>query len=274
MNESKADSYYQKLREYRLDPVGDPLICGIPEPSPFSSGFSTGEVVAKALGWQQELAARVRETQKTPGIPFEQKTEAANLLVNLAVEVASAIEHLSVGFPDVFKAVASRKGIFPVNMPALPEDRAQIIRWLIDTLQLGTQHALKLRGRKTFSRRTFANNLILSYIYRIKRTAIERQHLRTEYVFELEPLLEEKLTFHTPLSKATAKEWMHVIWNLLLEDCPAPEQNTRLKQFAAHKAKRTRIALGKSSPKSEASNIRAGIRDTLLKYLLRMLPDK
>ena len=87
MNKSKADSYSQKLKERRLDPIGDPLICGIREPYPFSSGFSTGEVLEKALAWQQEFAARVaREQQEEPGIPFEERTESATLLVNLATD--------------------------------------------------------------------------------------------------------------------------------------------------------------------------------------------
>ena len=130
MSETAADSYSQKLTECRLDPPGDPLIDGIREPYPLSSGFSTGEVFEKALGWQQELAARVREYQERPDIPFEGKTEAANLLVNLAAEAAMAVKALSVAFPDVFKAVASRTATFPVNLPALKEDREKIIHWL------------------------------------------------------------------------------------------------------------------------------------------------
>ena len=277
MNKSKADSYLQKLKECRLDPIGDPLISGIREPYPFSSGFSTGEVLEKALGWQQELAARVREYQEEPDIPFEERTEVANLLVNLATEATMAVKALSIVFPDVFKAVASRKASFPINIPALPEDRDKIIHWLTETLQLGSEHELKLRGRKTFSRGTFANSLLLYYISRIKMRAIELQRFRIENLLELEGvelLPEEKLQLHTPLSKTTAGKWMEVIWKLLLADYPAPEKHERLKQFGAHKAKRTRIALGKSSPKSEAANVRAGIRDALLKYLLRMLSDK
>ena len=88
MSETAVDSCSQKLTECRLDPPGDPLIDGIREPYPLSSGFSTGKVCAKALGWQQELAARVREYQERPDIPLEGKTEAANLLVNLAAEAA------------------------------------------------------------------------------------------------------------------------------------------------------------------------------------------
>jgi hypothetical protein len=278
MNKSKADSYSRKLKECRLDPVADPLIGGIPKPSPISSGFSTGEVLEKALGWQQELAARVREYQEEPNISFEQRTEAANFLVNLAAEAAMSIEALSRAFPDAFRAVASRKGAFPVNFPVLPEDRESTIRWLDETLCLGSKHELKLRrGRKPFSRKTFANNLLLGYIGRIKARAIELQRLRIEHPFELEDvqlLPEENLVLHAPLSEATAKEWMQVIWKLLLVEYPAPEKDRRLRQFGAHKAKRTRIALGKSSPKSEAANIRAAIRDTLLKYLYRLLPDK
>jgi hypothetical protein len=52
----------------RLDSVADPLIGGISEPYPFSSGFSTGKVLAKALVWQQEIAARVRKYQEEPDI--------------------------------------------------------------------------------------------------------------------------------------------------------------------------------------------------------------
>jgi hypothetical protein len=275
MNES--GSFSRKLREYRLDPVADPLIPGIGEPYRFSSGFSTGEVLAKALGWQQELAARVTKDQEEPGIAFEERTESAQLLVNLATEIAMALQALSNKFPDVFKAVASRKASFPVNMPAHPEDRNNRIRWLSEILCLGCEHELKLRGRKTFSRGTFANQLLLHYIGGIKRRAMEQLRFRIENLFELEGvelLPEEQLTLHTPLSKATAGKWMEVIWNRLLADYPAPEKIERLKQFGAHKAKRTRNALGKPSPKSEAANVRAGIRDALLKYLLRMLSDK
>ena len=233
---------------------------------------------AKALGWQQELAARVREYQERPDIPLEGKTEAANLLVNLAAEAAEAVKALSVAFPDVFAVVASRKAAFPVKLPALKEDREKIIHWLNETLQLGSEHELKLRGRKPFSRETFANRRLLYYIGRIKMRAIELQRFRIDNLFELEGvelLPEEELELHIPLSKATAGQWMEVIWNHLLADCPAPEKHEQLKRFGAHKARRTRIALGKSSPtKSEAANHRAGIRDALLKYLIRMLSDK
>ena len=277
MSETAVDSYSQKLTECRLDPLGDPLIDRIREPYPLSSGFSTGKVCAKALAWQQELAARVREYQERPDIPFEGKTEAANLLVNLADEAAEAVKALSVAFPDVFAVVASRKAAFPVELPALKEDREKIIHWLNETLQLGSEHELKLRGRKTFSRETFANSRLLYYIGRIKMRAIELQRFRIDNLFELEGvelLPEEKLELHIPLSKATAGQWMEVIWKHLLADYPAPEEDTRLKQFGAHKARKTRIAFEKPSPKSEAANHRAGIRDALLKYLLRMLSDK
>lgn len=176
-------------------------------------------------------------------------------------------------YPGAFKAVARKRGTFPVNLSALKEDNEKIIRWLTETLCLGADHELKLRGRKTFSRRTFANQLLLHYIGRIKAKAIELQRLRIQYALPLESmeeLPEERLTFHTPLSRATARQWMEVIWNLLLEDYPAPEKDKRLRPFGARKEEKTRIALGKSKPKSEAANIRAGIRDALLKYLYRL----
>jgi hypothetical protein len=87
----------------------------------------------------------------------------------------------------------------------------------------------------------------------------------------LRPALTEKLA---PLSKATVKAWMEAIWKLLLANYPAPEENTRLKPFGGHKGRKTCLAHGKSLPKTEAANIRAGIRDALLKYLYRLLPDK
>ena len=277
MNKSQADSFSQKLRECRLDPVADPLIGWISKPYPFSAGFSTGEVCEKALGWQQELAARVCEYQERTDSSIEDRVEAAQLLVNLAAEAAMEVKALSVTFPDTFKVIASRKASFPINIPALPEDRDKIIHWLTETLQLSSKHELKLRGHKTFSRRTLANSLLFHYIGRIKMRAIELLRFRIENLIGLEgvePLPEEKLERHTPLSKATAGKWMELIWKLLLADYPEPEKHERLKQFGAHKAKRTRNALGKASPKSEAANVRAGIRDALSKYLLRMLPDK
>jgi hypothetical protein len=277
MSKSRADSYSQKRRDCRLDPIGDPLISGIPEPYPYSSGFSTGEVCKKALAWQQELTARVRKYQEGPDIPFEQKTEAANYLVNLAAEAAMAVEALSRAFPDAFRAVASKKAAFPVNVPVFSEDRDQSIRWLTEILQLGSNHELKLQGRKTFSRDTFANALLLGYIGRIKAKAVEVRRLRIQYQLDfksLKQLPEEKLASKIPLSKGTAKEWMEVIWNLLLVDYPEPEKDERLRRLGARKAAKTRIALGKSSPRSEGANIRAGIRDALLKYLYRLLPDK
>ena len=127
MNKSMADSYSQKLTECRLDPIGDPLFYGIRQPYPFSLGFSTGEVLEKALAWQQEFAARVRKYQEKPDIPFQERTEVANQLVNLATEATEAVRALSVAFPDVFAVVASRKAAFPVKLPALKEDREKII---------------------------------------------------------------------------------------------------------------------------------------------------
>jgi hypothetical protein len=261
MNKREAGSYVRKLKECRLDPVADPLIAGISLPHPFSRGFSTGEVLEKALAWQQELAARVREELEQPGIPLEERTKSAQLLVSLAAEAAMTVKALAVVFPDVFKAVASKKGTFPINIPAHPEERDNIIRWLTETLQLDSEGEFKSRGRKTFSRKTPANRLLLHYISRIKAAANERARLCSQ----------EKLT---PLSKATAGQWMKVIWKLLLADCPEPEKHEWLKQFGAYKAKKTHAALGKSSPKSEAANARAGIQDALLRYLRRMLSDK
>ena len=274
---SKADSYSQKLKECRLDPVADPLIGGIRKPSPISSGFSTGEVFAKALGWQQELAARVREYQEKPDASFEERAEAANFLVNLAAEAAMSIQTLSRVFPDAFRAVASIRATFPINLPVLPEDRESIIHWLDETLCLGSQHELKLRGRKTFSRKTFANKLILNYIGQIKARAIEVRRIRIQYPFEFENvelLPEEKLASGSPLSKATAKAWMEVIWTLLLADYPEPEGDARLRQLGIHEAEKTSNRHGTFSPKTEAANIRAGIRDALLKYLYRLIPTK
>ena len=187
-----------------------------------------------------------------------------------------AVKTLSVAFPDVFKAVASRKAAFPVKLPALKEDSDKIIHWLKETLQLGSEHELKLRGRKTFSRSTFANSLILHYVGRIKKTAIERQRLRNENPFELErvELIPEETLTHIGLCAATARQWMALIWHLLLVDYPAPEENARLKQFGAHKARRPALRLESHRRKSEAANHRAGIKDALLKYLRRMFSDK
>ena len=62
---------------------------------------------------------------------------------------------------------------------------------------------------------------------------------------------------------------MEAIWKLIIGGLSGTRKaDNRLKQLGADKARKTRISLRKSSPKSEATNLRAGIRDELLKYLV------
>jgi hypothetical protein len=121
MSETAVDSYSQKLTECRLDPIGDPLIDRIREPYPFSLGFSTGEVSEKALGWQQELAARVREYQECPDIPLR-GNRGRKPVSQFDAEAAEAVKALSVAFL-MCRSAAPKEGSFPVKLLALKEDR-------------------------------------------------------------------------------------------------------------------------------------------------------
>ena len=183
-----------------------------------------------------------------------------------------------------------------------PEEQTFLKWFLLERLQLGSKHELKLRppsGRKTFSFRGI-NGLLQQYIHKIR---LIKSHLRFVEVSNLDFLLQdrephpiERLDDEFPLCPEFAKQWMDEIWKLLLQDFPQPETHPQLKRLGS-RASRTdragkvgstagggkkasrrdiRSTIRESQPNA-SGYIRNGIKDTLQRYLVRMLrktPDK
>jgi hypothetical protein len=277
---------------------GDPLRLGIGKPDPGLKNESPGHIAAYTLGYLQELAARVlrccEDRRETP----ERKRDACQLLVNIASEAAADIHFLVRSFPEPFRAIAENRSNFPCLFPAHPEDIRKLKSFVLDDLELGKLHRLKLRSpRKTFSKQKYANRLLLHYLAEIR-------HMRTKVLsFRLDdpwasagiPRLEiERLEDEIPLSVSNVKPWMDMIWQLLLRDIPQPEVHQDLRTLGSRPSRTERVSRQGSprlvkrrrkqgwprsaqprKPKEpiggEMGYIRSAIKEALAKYLVRML---
>src|SRR5215470_12303826 len=145
-----------------MDPLprvfGDPLRFGVGGPDPKLKNESTGHIAAHALGLLQELAARVRDYCEDPLQTEDAKRQACQLLINVTREGAADIHLLSRKFLSPFREVAQAAAVFPCLFPAHPDDIKALKDFMLDDLELGKLHPLKLRSpRKTFSKTTPIN---------------------------------------------------------------------------------------------------------------------
>jgi hypothetical protein len=256
---------------------GDPLRQGIGTPDSRLANESPGHIAAYTVGYQQELAARVKQLCEDPRETPERKREACQLLVNIATEAAADIHLLFQRFPEPFRAIAETRSNFPCLFPAHPEQRAALNQTVLEDLGLGKLHPLKLRsktGRKTFSMERYANKLLLHYLKEIRRIREELLSLRLNdpWASAAIPRLEiERLDEEIPLSAANVKPWMDVIWQLLLEDLPQPESHDEIKRLGHHRRQHTITRRFTVKARTRAANIRDGIKHALGRYLVRML---
>jgi hypothetical protein len=274
---------------------GDPLRQEIGVPDSRLANESHGHIAAYTLGYLQELAARVKQVCEDPRETPERTREACQLLVNIATEVAADIHLLFQRCPEPFRTIAETRSNFPCLFPAHPEQRTALHQILLEDLGLGNLHPLKLRsntGRKTFSMKRYANEVLLYYLKEIQRMRYELLSSRLDdpWISAATPRLEiERLDEEIPLSVANVKPWMNMIWKLLLEDFPKPETHRKLRSFGSRSSRRQR-ASGDSSPgvtkkgkqirklksgpskkTGQDSYIRSAIKEALEKYLVRML---
>jgi hypothetical protein len=87
----------------------------------------------------------------------------------------------------------------------------------------------------------------------------------------------QEVAHHVPLTPdpKNLKQWLAVIWELLLKDIPEPEKHPRLRQLVVRPSlitKRIRPD-GTVAKTTQAHNIRAAIKAKLGVYLKRMLND-
>jgi hypothetical protein len=261
---------------------GDPLRLGIGEPDPRLENESTDHIAAYALGFLQELAARVRDYCEDQRETPERKRDACQLLVHIASEAAADIHLLFQSFPEPFRAIAENRSNFPCLFPAHPDDIRKLKGIVLDDLALGKLHPLKIRPpeeRKTFLMETYANQILLHYIRKIREitTLLLSNRLAGLRDFESSPMLRiEQIQHEVPLTTDTAKQWLAVIWELLLLDVPHPEKHRRLSQLGQRKSRKEKgsNAFGKVGAKTQDANVRASIKEALGRQLKRLLTNR
>jgi hypothetical protein len=256
---------------------GDPLRLAIGEHDPRLENESTGHIAAYALGFLQELAARVRDYCEDPLQTEDARREACQLLINVTREGAAAIHLLSREFLSPFREVAQAAALLPCLFPAHPDDIKALKNFMLEDLGLGKLHPLKLRSaRKTFSKKTDINELLLHYIRRIHAEAAVLLSWRIDdpFGFASSPKEEVERLLEVGLSAETAPQWLELIWKLLLLDCPNPEKHSLLSPLGQRSSRTERAPFAKGKKRKTSSYVRAGIRDALGKSLVRMLRDQ
>jgi hypothetical protein len=211
---------------------------------------------------------------------------ACEQLVKLAFLSTNNIYRLAREFPEPFRELAEEMPHFPCLFPAHADDLRDVKKIMWDEFNLGKHHALKLRAaprRKTFSKKTPVNALLIRFIelvHEVARRENERdpgwEHIsRLRHVARYVPL--------TPDPK-NARQWLDVIWELLMIVIPEPEKHPQLRKLGEHPSRTERAhfgerkttrsikdAVGKNAKHQTAGYVRAAIKEALGKYLVRML---
>jgi hypothetical protein len=256
---------------------GDPLLQGIGTPHPRLSDEATPHIAAYALGYIQELAARVRNCCEDPLQTEDAKRQVCQLLINVTREGAAAIHLLSREFLSPFREVAQTSAVFPCPFPAHPDDIRSLKNFILDDLELGKLHPLKLRSPlKTFSKKTAINALLLHYIGRIHAEAavLLSRRIGDPFGFGSSPKEEVERLLEVRLSSETAPQWLDMIWKLLLLDCPKPEKHNLLFPLGRRQSRTERASLVKGKIRKTGRYVRAGIKEALGRYLVRKLRDQ
>jgi len=257
---------------------GDPLRQEIGKPDSRLADESHGHIAASTLGYLQELAARVQQCCGDENETLERKREASQLLINIASDAAADIHLLVRKFPEPFRAIAENRSNFPCLFPAHPEDIRKLASFILDDLELGKLHPLKLRSPlKTFSKKTPINELLLHYIKRIHAEAAVLLSMRIgdPFGFGSSPKEEvERLVDEAPLSAETATQWLDLIWKFLLLDCPNPERNSLLSPLGRRPSRTERASFVKGKTRKTSRYVRASIKEALGRYLVRLLRDQ
>jgi hypothetical protein len=250
-------------REKSLPRVyGDPFLEEVGLPSQDLKRESTDEIGLIALGYFQELAARVKQGCSDEKLTDFEKRMECELFVHVVGWVASLPRDLALEFERPFRQVAEGLNQFPCNFPAHPESLRKLQKMLWDDYGLGKRNPLKLRpvrGRKTFSFETWVNQLLFHYYnqcYYQYMAGIARagSKLRTNIERICSPVP------HRLAKKESARLWLEIIWELLLHDIPEPETDPRLRQLGGRPSK--------------VHDVRATIKAKLGTYLERMLNDQ
>jgi hypothetical protein len=205
-------------------------------------------------------------------------------LVKLAILSTNSIYGLAKEFPEPFREIAGELPHFPCLFPAHADDLRLTQKFMWDELNLGKWHTLKLRaapGRKTFSKKTPVNALLIRFIELVHELARRED--------ERDPGWDCVSTFrhgahYVPLTPdpKNARQWLDVIWELLLIVIPEPEKHPQLRKLGQHPSRTERAHFGerkiigikeaiRNANRKPDGYIRVAIKEALGKYLMRML---
>ena len=223
----------------------------------------------------EELARQIRCCCSDKKWTSYQKRVACEQLVKLAILSTDSIYGVAKDFLEPFREIAEELPHFPCLFPAHAHDLRVTQRFMWDHFNLGKHHELKLRashGRKTFSKETWVNALLIRYIGVVHEVAENEFDPGWDGLDKL-----QEVALHVPLTPdpKNFKQWLAVIWELLLQDIPEPDRHPRLRQLVVRPSlnnKRTRRD-GTVGEKTQAHNVRAAIKAKLGVYLKRMLND-
>ncbi|HET6886834.1 MAG TPA: hypothetical protein VFH87_02815 [Candidatus Udaeobacter sp.] len=188
---------------------------------------SAQNIALFALGYFQELAARVKQCCSDKKASDVEKVIASAVLVHTAIDATTLVNNLAREFDMPFRQVAEESNRFPCVFPAHRDSLRALQDLMWNHFNLGKRFPLKLRsapGRKTFSQRTWVNRLLIRYIFKAydKFTIPLVARLDFPNISEYEG---------PPLTQENVKHYLNEIWQLLLRDIPEPEKHPRLRQL-------------------------------------------
>jgi len=204
-----------------------------------------------------------------------QKRVACEQLVKLALLSTNSMYGLAKEFPEPFREIAEELPHFPCLFPAHAEELRSLQKVMWDHFNLGKRHELKLRAaprRKTFSKKTWVNAVLIRLIELVHESARRQDELDPDWDY-CDKFRE--VVRYVPLTPENVKQWLEVMWKLLLIGTPNPENHPRLRQLGgrpSRKEKRVRQD-GTVGKKTQALNVRVSIKEKLGVYLERMLND-
>jgi hypothetical protein len=201
----------------------------------------------------KQLAKQIHRCCSDKKFTSYQKRVACEQLVRVLIKATKSMGRLLEEFPQPFREIAEKLPYFPCLFPARRDELQSLQKFLWDEFNLGKRHALKLRaapGRKTFSYKTWVNSFLIRLI-----TIVDECDVDGDYADN-----RREVACSVPLTPENVKQWLDLIWKLLLTEIPEPEKHPRLRQLGGRPSK--------------VHDVRATIKAKLGTYLERMLNDQ
>jgi hypothetical protein len=282
-------AFPQQLRKLRMKMVcyypftlNEEIPPGLPEPpgEPFNRIETKvlAEQIQKAI---DELAARAAAGEADAVEPlYELAVSATTQLGNLARRAPELVRPIAVGWP-VFPVVSSpkdertrsaKKLLASLGVAnGLGREYSPKSRWSLENTP--TQYAVAMQFTIHFNRRLF--QLQRSELSADEREQLDRETARFPGVYRraiVFPAWVERAARLPEFNRDSAAEWFEVGWLALMEKTDNhPENVKELRLLGQYRAKHTSTA--KRGSKTEASNIRDGIKEKIKRAMVTVAPE-